>query len=227
MKNTFFYFLFSISILFFLMPLKSSTQNPVDSLLLVLKTAQQDVIRLQTYAKLSEVCEYNEIEAYSTKGIELGEKLLLSTNKKIHSTAAEALGLCYNNFAFAKGQQGEFKSAIEFYKKALLLNVREKNETEIAPILNNLGESFFNEGKLEESISYFEKSIIAYKKNKDLEGVGRCYVNLSFVYQNIGDISQALKCIDKGMKIREKVGEQQAIANSWSLFGEFIHNKEN
>lgn len=84
--------------------------------------------------------------------------------------------LSYLSLGYLYDLNGNFKSAIQYYKSALKI---------VPDIWNNLGISYHNDGQIKNSISYFQKAIqlnptFAYPVN-----------NLGFIYIQKDDFSNA------------------------------------
>jgi tetratricopeptide (TPR) repeat protein len=114
----------------------------------------------------------------------------------------------YNQLAYIKDHQGDYKKAIEYYEKSL--EIFEKtlppNHPGLSTSYNNIAVVYDNMGEYSKALSFYEKSFEIRQKTlpPNHPSLATSYNNISLVYQNMGEYSKALSFYEKSFEIRQK-----------------------
>jgi tetratricopeptide (TPR) repeat protein len=100
-------------------------------------------------------------------------------------------------------QMGQPKKAQQVYE---ILLEQATDESEKAPIYNQLGRVKHNQGEYQEAITFYEKSIEIKEKTlpPNHPKLAHSYNNISIVYQKMGDYSKALSYYEKDLEIQQQ-----------------------
>ncbi len=98
----------------------------------------------------------------------------------------------YNNIALIECQQGRWDSALDFFKKILVIEPR------AATIYNNMGTLYLQKDDPAEAERYFLKAV---KQNAYLL---EPRLNLAFVYYNQGKAGEAIKLVEENQKVNPR-----------------------
>lgn len=208
MKKTYFLFL-----LFFNMMLAQN--NKIDSLLQVIKTTQNDSIKVDTYNKLS----WKYIFSDKEKAIEIlntTEKFALKTNQKYGFNSFLA------NKAIFFDVNGMSDSAKIYFDKSLTYAVKNNFPIQEQYSYNNLGMFSWNKGKYQEALNYFFKAQklaeINVKTNKSIF-IDASLNNIGLIYQEMELFEKAIPYHKKALKIRSERKYSQGEATSYNNLG--------
>lgn len=136
------------------------------------------------------------------------------------------LPIINNNLGLSYNQIGEHDTAIDFYKKALVIFKKEHYEykNEIFTIYNNLGAAYFEKGKYDKSIELYNQSIVIQENDKELATV---YSNLGAAYWAKDDNDKAIEFCKKAIEIENKNFDKYNIdkGTRYSILGLAYNNK--
>lgn len=113
-------------------------------------------------------------------------------------------------------QLGEFKPALETYKKALLLapksqDIKIAKHTE-ATILMSMAQVYYLSGKYQESLDYYYQVLPLWKTVDYQTGIAETFNNIGLVYDDLNDTKQALSYYNKALEIAAKVSNNNGKA---------------
>ena len=154
------------------------SQNP-DSLKLALKNAKHDTTRVALYARLSEICEEEEIYNYASRTLALSEKLLKDQpafkNKwlKFKSDA-------YNNIGYTLQNKGNNPEALNYYDKSVKIKETIDDPAGLAGTLNNIGFVYNEQGNIEEGLNYYSRALAVFEKLNDKKSVSISSTSFGF-----------------------------------------------
>ena len=111
----------------------------------------------------------------------------------------------YNNLGVAYGNKGDYDRAIEYYQKALKIDLKklDPEHPEVAIRYNNLGLAYGNKGDYDRAIEYYQKALkIALKKlGPEHPKVAISYNNLGLAYRSKGDYDRAIEYFQNAVLI--------------------------
>lgn len=114
------------------------------------------------------------------------------------------MAVCYNDVGLAHYKLEEHKQAIQYYEKALVVWVQDKNTSNIAVTYNNLGKAYCGLKKHEIAIEFHEKAKALYstslKPNHPYFSLNLS--NIGEVHQSSGHYQEALKCHQEALDMR-------------------------
>ncbi len=145
MKKIFFSgFLLLISIF----GIAQETQQNIDSLLIVLKTAKADTAAVSLYKIIAShynVTHLDSAKVFAQRGIELSKEL------KYRKGEWENLNVLGNYFE----RKTEYVTALKTYNEALDIVKATQSTKGFAVVLNNIATIYIRKGEYDEAISYF------------------------------------------------------------------------
>jgi len=139
---------------------------------------------------------------------ELNERALSLWNHGFYSDSAKAIryleqailldqdyGDAYNNLGLAYNNKGAYDKAIEYYKKALKIDIKKlgPEHPSVATRYNNFGLAYNNKGDYNKAIKYYQKALkIDLKKlGPEHPDVATAYNNLGWTYRSRGNYDKA------------------------------------
>ncbi|MBI4647880.1 MAG: tetratricopeptide repeat protein [Bacteroidia bacterium] len=217
-----------------------SQQSKADSLLLILKTAKHDTVKLKVLIDISRLygrmSEYKLAMEYAQKVIQLSEKIISSGDEKLVTSAKESLANSYNYIGIIYRNQSDFKQAKSFYLKAMKLYEEVADKEGLATEWNNLGNISGDEGNYKNSLEFHNKALVLrnqlleelkkkseiseVKLNESKKMVAASNNNIGTVYYMWGDYNKANASFFEALKISEEINDKITIAGTCNNIGE-------
>ena len=151
----------------------------------------------------------------------------------IHALTDDDRAFAYGMLGLAYGNKGEYDKAIEYYEKALAiqLEVHGAEHPDIGTNYNNIGLAYGNKGEYDKAIEYYEKAFAIRLKTLGMEhpAIGQSYKNIAKSYNSLetaclnkGEYDKALGYHEKSLAIRLKAleGAHPDAVKSFNSLGE-------
>lgn len=204
-----------VSLILWVSPLFAQKEI-IDSLLTVLKTAQEDTMRVKALNDLSFqfslTSNFNDELIYATEALKLAQKL---NWKKGQATAFNNIGGAYDN----KANNGE---ALKNYFESLKINEEIGDKKGIAFCHNNIGIVYYNIGNYEDALKNYFTSLQILQEMGNKMAIASVYNNIGNAYDRLNNSEDALKSLMAALKTREEIGDQIGLASSYDNVG-IIH----
>lgn len=187
----------------------SAQTKKIDSLLAILKTANEDTSKVNTLNILSYELLYSDADTtiyYANLAKELAEKLNYS---KGSAGAYLRLGQVYNNL-------GNYDES-QFYLSKALTYSTEKRSTAI--IYVNIGINHYEMGNYPEALKNYLTGLKIFEDIGDKKAIGSVYNNIANIYTDMGNYEEALKNHLAALKIREANNDKRGLAGSYLNIG--------
>ncbi len=202
-----------LSVLFFIgFPFSQEQSKNIDSLLVALKNAKEDTLKVNLYHDISKHFIINEIDTvphFSQKGIALAQQLGF---KKGEMTNLNVLGNYYEN-------KTDYEKALETYDKALNI-AKEINSTEgFAMLYNNIGMVHIRQGKYDVALPLMFDALKAEEQLRNQKGISQSYNNIGVIYFYQQNFNRATEYFEKSLAMEEKIGEPAAIKQAVNNLG--------
>lgn len=166
---------------------------------------------------------YTKAFEYHQKALGLLHQHLNSDNK---ARLQPLIAQTNNNIGMTYGEQGEFDTAIGYYKKALQLKVETLGNVEhpdLAASYNNIGINYYLKGEYDAAQKYLLQAIKIREAamGKGFHTVAGFYNNLAHVFLGKKDFDKSLKYFNVALKIRQdKQGAKSPlVAQSYIFLG--------
>ncbi|MBI5219474.1 MAG: tetratricopeptide repeat protein [Bacteroidia bacterium] len=131
------------------------------------------------------------------------------------------------HFGYYQEDRGNYTRAMDFYKKNLEIEQKQKNKQGISDAFINMGNIYKMQGNFREALNCFNKSLIFYTEIQNKKGMSNCYNNIGIIYKSQGSYLQALDNYLKSLKIREEMGDKQGMSSSYNNLGTIYYNQRN
>ncbi len=155
--------------------------------------------------------EMNELEKaakYFENGLEKFEHIYADTGKPCNETIS-----IYNNLGVVAKQRKQSETAIDYFRRGISLARRTPGfETELANLLNNLGNIYLETGNPDESIGYLREALQIRLENDDRSGLIRSYLYMAKYHRAKEDFKDALDFLYKARHLAAKVGTITSMA---------------
>lgn len=126
--------------------------------------------------------------------------------------------ILYSYIAYIYEEQNHRNTAIENYKKALLIFREYDDHISIISSLLSLGHLYFNNRNFKKAIDAYEQALKIIDDNNDNDLVSKADIlyNMGEVYLSICKYSEAETLFLKGIQIAETINEKQVLLSSYS-----------
>ncbi|MBN2669600.1 MAG: tetratricopeptide repeat protein [Bacteroidales bacterium] len=115
-------------------------------------------------------------------------------------------------------------SALMFAKKALEIAQKNKIDTLLVKVYNNLAISYKLQGNYDSTIYYFQKSLKMAIERNDTSAASSALNNLGIFYDDLGETAKALDFFIQSAELSEKLRDKDGMALSYNNIG-LIHYK--
>lgn len=208
-----------ISYYFLLIPFgQAQDQTEIDSLKQHLKRPLNDTSRIITLNELAwnlRRQEFDQAWKYAKEALNLSREL----------NYLPGLATSYNRLGLVEQYKKNLLLAISYYKKSLTIEEKIRHKYGIARAKNQIGNIYQTLNQVPEAIEYYQDALKIFNALDDSTKVDRAKIstcnNLGLCYRLIGDGERSLKYYLEGLALREKIGDQLGIANSYNRIGNF------
>ncbi|MGZ3884811.1 MAG: tetratricopeptide repeat protein [Bacteroidia bacterium] len=159
---------------------------------------------------------YTEAMAYYFSSLKSHEKL---DNK-------EGIGQAYGNLGMIYGIKHEMNKSLDYYKKASQLLETTKDTINLANMLNNIGNIYFNNDNTK-ALAYFTRSLRLREAVNDRKGVSASLLQLSDIYEQWGKTDSSQQLRFKALAISEAADDKFGIASLGLAIGETFLKQRN
>jgi tetratricopeptide (TPR) repeat protein len=180
----------------------------IDSLLLALKKANHDTIRIRLRFDLGVATGNFRISYWDS---------LVADAKKMSLKKFEAGSL--NNMGYIYDDLGDIPMALECYNKCLKIQEEIEHKIGISTTLNNLGQIYKKQGDISRALDCYHRSLMLQEEIGDKGGRAVSFNNIGHIYVIQGDIAKALDYYSKSLRINEQMGDKKGIASSLNNIG--------
>lgn len=203
--------------------LSFSQNRVIDSLLLKLKSTNQDSNRVNLLNKLS--TEYDYLgEPGFTEALNFGNKALQLAQKISY---AKGITNALYNIGNVYADQGNSEEALKNYQQSLKLNEGINNKNGIANCYNLMGILFLNQANYNGGLENF---VAALKINKEIGnkiGMVKNLNNIGVIYFYKGDYDKAIVNYHSSLEIAKFLNDKKEIANCYNNIGNCYFSKGN
>jgi tetratricopeptide (TPR) repeat protein/DNA-binding CsgD family transcriptional regulator len=117
----------------------------------------------------------------------------------------------YNNIANIYQTKSDFKSALQYYEKALSLARAANNKYMQGVASNNLGKLYLNDLKeFDKAFEFLNEGLTIRKGLNDKGEMAKSYTVLGDYYFKTGNYTTARECVDQAILLGEQVGSLEA-----------------
>lgn len=134
-------------------------------------------------------------------------------------TSYEELGHIYHNIGVIKYQIHNPLKAIEFFRKAAVVNKASKNEGMYAYSLLNLGTILKRQGIYDKAMNHIYEAIPIFERNEMQYKLASSYNTLASIQKKIKNPQLALQFHQKSLQIRRRLNNKEDIASSLNNIG--------
>jgi tetratricopeptide (TPR) repeat protein/serine phosphatase RsbU (regulator of sigma subunit) len=201
-----------------------SQVHDTDSLKTALKEAKHDTTRCNIYYTWAGTLNLSNIDsAYLLweKSRVIAEKNLSlpGQGKQLERFYNKLLPYLYNNIGSYYSDKSNYKTAKQYYTKALVLYKKNGDKAGAAEAYNNVG--YINEclGETEQAFENYDKSLLIRESINDLKGTATTLNNIGYLFSMQGNQVKALDYFSKSLKIREQLKDKEGIAHSLNNIG--------
>ncbi len=144
-------------------------------------------------------------------------QISLQIRLRLHDT--DGAGNSYYNLGLVSREIGDYDNALQYLNKASDIYYNDKNEIELANILNLSGGIYLRKNNNKKAIESYKESLEIRKKYGNKADIAISYSNLGLAYKEINDQQKALECLNMGLSIRRELGDEKLMAISYNYIG--------
>ncbi|WP_299526898.1 sensor histidine kinase [uncultured Lutibacter sp.] len=203
-----------LTILFLILSLSIiGAQNKIiDSLKALVKTEITDSLKIKAYGDL---CWY--YSGISTDSAFYYGNVALDLSKKTNNLNGEAQA--YNDFGIIHYKLSNFDTSNTFYKKALVIRLKNKDTLGLGSLYNKMGISYQRIFKMDSAIYYNTKALEIFESLKNGQYVALIKNNIANIYFNLKQYQKALNEHLDVVKIREQINDEFGLVQSYTNIG--------
>lgn len=197
-----------------------SKQEVLDSLYLELQKAPKDEQKARLCNKLAFRWQYIN----SDSALAYSEKALYYA-KNAESPVQEANA--YNIRGMILSHQGRYKLALNFYEKALVIQIKQGKEYNIAAIKNSIGIVYRRTNYLKKAIFYFEGAQEIFSRLGEKSAEAQARMNLGICYDHLGGREKALEYYYTASIIFNELSDRSLVADIYLNIGKLYERSKN
>lgn len=162
---------------------------------------------------------------YYQKALDIFE--LLQINKPENQDFFEGMVNIYGNIGTIYYHQQNYKRAVEYWKKSLLMLDSPEFDFSRAQLLNNIGVASFESGQNDTAVYYYKKALETFQITDSEQDVAMCYTNLGEVYNKEGLYTKAIVYLQNSLEIKEKLEDNHGLSNCLVSLSRLNYNMDN
>ncbi|MBN1970336.1 MAG: tetratricopeptide repeat protein [Candidatus Delongbacteria bacterium] len=155
-------------------------------------------------------------------------KFSLESSTRIQNSISrkKAEARAYANLANVYDFAGKQKEVLDFYNRALQIQLEIGNKREIQYIYGNLGVFCFLQGDYEKAIELYNKKMIFCKEIGDIKEEAIALSNLGYTYFKLKDYKKADSLYFKSLNIFKRINASENIINTYSNLGQSLRKQK-
>jgi two-component system, NarL family, sensor kinase len=197
----------------------SQDQKKTDSLLLQLKKAKEDTIKINILLSLGDQLKSSDPDtALYYYDLALKTSIRISDNKfKILSYTD--IGKIYLN-------QGSNDKALENFRLSLTIAQETDDKKEIKEIYNDIGSAYYKQGEYANALEYYLKSLKISEELGDKKGMAGSYNNIAMTQTMLGDYDKGLEYYSLSLKIAQEIHDKKIMILCYNGIGNDYYKKD-
>ncbi|WP_317896779.1 SpoIIE family protein phosphatase [Aurantibacillus circumpalustris] len=195
------------------------TNKRIDSMLLAVKAASHDSIKLRLYNSICEICHSDDVIKYATPMLEMTNRLLstikdtVQRKELLHYKASALVSFC-------EGRIGNDKS-LEYSQQALTTYEELKDWENIIRTRVAIANMYKDQGNIIMQLECLQEGLQIAKKADYKKGMSQFLVQIMFLYAAQGDTAQALNYLEKASVLEKEINDSTRWARGYFLIGKF------
>jgi class 3 adenylate cyclase len=194
--------------------------NPIDSILTLLKTVKEDTNKVKLLTVLSKKYIRNnpqEAYKYAHEASDLSQKIHW---EKGVANANMIFGVFYR-------QKSIYDSSLISYNNAIAVFNKLKDSFNLARCYGNMANVYADKGAKTKSIEYYFKALDLYEKYNSKDNIANTLSNIGITYSDMSDNDKALKYFYKAIKAFQEAGIKDGLGTLYGNIGLIYTNKNN
>ena len=159
-----------------------------------------------------ELANYKEAVKYSYESLQMMEAL----------KNTDGIIPAYSNLGNVYSAQENYPKAIEFYERAIKLSEKSKKTAlnGLASLKSDLAAAYKNDNKPQKALSLYNEALSIFNKENNVFGINNQLVNIGSLYIDLKDFEKAEDFLNRGLKGKNEIGDEQGIAQIYFNLGE-------
>ncbi len=189
-------------------------QDEIDSLISVINTSENDSVKSSTLNALAWKFMFSNPDT---------TKIIAQTSQGIANKINDLnlLANATNNLATAFAVQGNFKTALDYFKAAERIAMKDDAAANLAMIENNIGLVHWNQGHLDSAILSYSKALQNFNRLDELKvGSANTHNNLGLIFNDQGELDSAIYHYKMALSIFDSLEtKNRGVANTYNNIG--------
>ncbi len=216
----------------FSIPMLAQQPQEVDSLLNVLTSSSDGILKSRTYDKLCEKLirsgAYTDALKYSNEAKEFSAQLISTTSDTMKLKILKAVYLSsFNHIGIIYKQTGNYPEALKIYFAGLNVAKDAGNEEGMAVFYNNIATIYNRQTNYSEALKNYLAALKIVEGTGNKKSIASCYNNIGIMYGHLGNEQDELKYYNASLKIKKEIGDKLGMGNSFENIGQVYYNQSN
>lgn len=140
--------------------------------------------------------------------------------------AGDTLGvsISLNNIGLVYLRQGDYKNALEYWEKSLVLAQQINYNSGLGSTYGNIGYMYMEQGDDYKAIEYLKQSAYFNEIDSNFHGLGISYTNIGTIYSRQKKYEDAIQYIQKSLAIKQNVKDNVVLVGGWTNLG-FLYSE--
>jgi serine phosphatase RsbU (regulator of sigma subunit)/lipopolysaccharide biosynthesis regulator YciM len=180
-------------------------QHAIDSLQSIIKSTQNDTIKVAALISLSEHYRQdnsNKTFVFGTQALTLAQNI----------NAISSIGTAHNNLGDVYWYKGDFGSSSEHYFKALKIFEDINDKLAIADCYRNIGWIYYHQKNYIEALNYYTKSLTINQELNRKKNIVQNQAEIAIIYTEQNKYDEAINMYNNTLQILEKMDTKQGMA---------------
>lgn len=203
----------------FLMITGAAQSNPIDSLQVLLDTAENQEVRVAAMNELAFLWLYKQ----PTESKKLAAEALALAEENQQWVAASYSLNVLGNLAMATGNLDD---AHRFFQQVLDVRITAGDLRLIGYAHNSLGNWHRNRGNMVQAEAHYKDALSTLDLATESNVIALIYNNLSVVYRERGALEQAVHALEQSRTLYSQLGNTSGLANNALAFGGYFEATE-
>jgi signal transduction histidine kinase len=135
----------------------------------------------------------------------------------------EDINIIQGNYYSSAGlffkKEGNYKEALNHFKKSLIIAEREGNKVFAAGQAVNIGNSYLNLSDYNSALMFYLQALKGFEAIDNKKGQSFCYQNICECYTELKKFDAALKYVNKSIQLKKDLDDKRGLGNAEQALG--------
>jgi signal transduction histidine kinase len=135
----------------------------------------------------------------------------------------EDINIIQGNYYSSAGlffkKEGNYKEALNYFKKSLIIAEREGNKVFAAGQAINIGNSYLNLSDYNSALKFYLQALKGFEATGNKKGQSFCYQNICECYTELKQYAAALAYVNKSILLKKELDDKRGLGNAEQALG--------